>query len=180
MYVLNNITAINTDQHLPNLKFSKDNMIRRDLNPKTVEIEMQENENLYKDEISSAKDILLPNPFPNGPQNSDEDKDDRDHNDHGENQEHEDHKDTVQVETYIKIKTIMDAVHKLSEKGNERKTITFLDFSGKDIYYAFNQIYFSPDSFSILVVDMRKDPKQLCENNDICCSRFNSWTYKGN
>ena len=234
MYVLNNITAINTDQHLPILKFSKHDITRRDLNPNTVEIDMEENENIYEDENSSVEDIPLLNFIsmfkrPNGPQNSDEDtasghlfylpnttedtaitddkdtkkeckgdednakddklnddddedndKDNREREDNGKNQEHEDHEDTVQVETNIEITSIMDAVHKLSKEGNERKTITFLDFAGQDIYYAFHQIYFSPESFSILVVDMRKDPKHLCENDDMYCSRFNSWTYKGN
>lgn len=233
MCVLNNITAINTDQHLPILKFSKHDITRRDLNPKTVVIEIEENENTYEDEKSSAEDILLLNSFPmfkrpNDSQNSDDgigaecstslpvptvdtsiiddkdtkedckynednvnnkiidddsednDDDDRGHEDHEENQKHEDHEDTFQVETNIEITSIMDAVHKLSKEGNERKTITFLDFAGQDIYYAFHQIYFSPESFSILVVDMRQDPKRLCENDDMCCSRFNSWTYKGN
>ena len=234
MYVFTNITAINTDQHLPILKFYKDDITRKHLNPQTVQIDMEENENTYEDEKSNTEDVLLLNSFqtfksPNDPQNSDDgigsecssslpittvdtsitddkdteedckynednakddkliddeiednDKDDRGCEDHEENQKHEDHEDTFQVETNIEITSIMDAVHKLSKEGNERKTITFLDFAGQDIYYAFHQIYFSPESFSILVVDMRQDPKRLCENDDMCCSRFNSWTYKGN
>ena len=234
MYVLTNITAITTGQHLPILTFSKDDITRRDLNPQTVQIDMKDNENTYEYETSSTEDVPMLHSFEtfkrrNGPQNVDEDttsrhlfnlqvttedtaikedkdtkeecksdenyikddklndnddedndKDDRDHKDHGENQEHEDHGGIVQVETKIEITSIMDAVHKLSKESNGRKTITFLDFAGQDIYYAFHQIYFSPESFSILVVDMRKEPKHLCENDDICCSRFSSWTYKGN
>nr|XP_022295159.1 uncharacterized protein LOC111105268 isoform X2 [Crassostrea virginica] len=226
------IQAINTDQHLQILQFSRDDIIRKHLNPQTVQIDMEENENTYEDEKSNTEDVLLLNSFqtfksPNDPQNSDDgigsecssslpittvdtsitddkdteedckynednakddkliddeiednDKDDRGCEDHEENQKHEDHKDTFQVETNIEITSIMDAVHKLSKEGNERKTITFLDFAGQDIYYAIHQIYFSPESFSILVVDMRKDPKHLCENDDMYCNRFNSWTYK--
>ena len=119
--VLNNVTAIKTDQHLPILKISKGDITSRDVNPKTVEIDMEENENTYE-----------------------------------------------------------DAVQKLSGESNGRKTITILDFAGRDIYYAFHQIYFSQESFCILVVDMRKDPKHLCESDGIYCSRFSSWTYKGN
>ena len=134
---------------------------------------------LNKKEAKDDKDDDMDDNI-NDDDDEDNDQDDRDYEDRGENQEHEDHGDVVQVETNFEIKSIMGAVHKLSKESNERKTITFLDFAGQDIYYAFHQIYFSPESFSILVVDMRKDPKHTCENDDICCSRFNSWTYKGN
>ena len=173
MYVLTNITAINTDQHLPILQFSKDDITSKDLNLQTVQIDIEEHENSDDGIDSECLTSLLDD-------NEDNDKDDSDREDHGDNQKHEDHEDTFQVETNIEITSIMDAVHKLSKESNERKTITFLDFAGQDIYYAFHQIYFSPESFFILVVDMRKDPKHLCENDDMCYSRFNSWTYKGN
>lgn len=172
MYVLTNITAIYTDQHQPILPFSKDDITRKDLNLQTVQIDIKKKEN--SDDGSECLTPLLDD------DNKDNDKDDSGREEHEENQKHEDHEDTFQVETNIEITSIMDAVHKLSKEGNERKTITFLDFAGQNIYYAFQQIYFSPESFFILVVDMRKDPKHLCENDDMCCSRFNSWTYKGN
>nr|XP_022292748.1 probable serine/threonine-protein kinase roco6 [Crassostrea virginica] len=109
-------------------------------------------------------------------ENKDHDEDDKNDRDHGE---HKDHKDNAKVGTNIDI---MDAVQKLSREGNEKKTITFLDFAGQSIYYAFHQIYLSPETFSILVIDMEKDPKSKCDPNnskeEIYCSRFESWTYE--
>lgn len=95
------------------------------------------------------------------------------------------HQDTAKVETNIDMESIMDAVQKLSRESSEKKTITFLDFAGQSIYYAFHQIYLSPETFSILVVDMKKNPNDKCEpneksNNEIRCGRFESWTYEGN
>ena len=109
----------------------------------------------------------------------DNDKDDRVHDE----QKHPDI--TTKVEANIHMTDIMNAVKKLSRESNERKSITFLDFAGQSIYYAFHQIYLSPETFSILVVDMEKNPKKICEPNknsdyEICCSRFKSWTYEGN
>ena len=108
-----------------------------------------------------------------------EDKDDKD------NVDYKEHQDTAKVETNIDMESIMDAVQKLSKESSERKTITFLDFAGQSIYYAFHQIYLSPETFSILVVDMKKNPNDKCEpnvksNNEIRCSRFETWTYEGN
>ena len=95
-------------------------------------------------------------------------------------EEHKDHKNTANVGTHLDMAVIMDAVQKLSRETNERKRITFLDFAGQSIYYAFHQIYLSPETFSILVVDMTKDPQHICEADDNRYGRFKSWTYKGN
>lgn len=111
---------------------------------------------------------------------------DKEHDeDEKEHEEHEDPEVTAKVETNIDMASIMHAVQKLSTESYERKTITFLDFAGQSIYYAFHQIYLSRATFSILVVDMRKKPEDQCEamhvsDDDFCCSRFESWTYKGN
>ena len=161
--VLNNVTAIKSGQNLPILKISKGDITSRDSNPKTVEIDMEENENAYEDENSGAEDVLL-NSFQtfkrsNSPQNSDDgigsecstslpvttvdtsisdnedteekskgdkgnSKVDKNHDEHGENEEHVDHRDTIKAETNIEMKSIMDAVQKLSGESNERKTIT--------------------------------------------------------
>lgn len=216
--VLNNVTAIKTNQHLPIFKISKGDITSRDLNPKTVEIDMEENENTYEDENSGAEDVLL-NSFQTFKRSDDgigsecstslpvatvdtsisdnEDteekskgdkgnsKVDKNHDNHGENEEHVDHRDTVKAETNIEMRSIMDAVQKLSGESNVRKTITILDFAGHDIYYAFHQIYLSGATFSILVVDMSKEFEDPCKptnvsDDDFCCSRFESWTYKGN
>lgn len=53
---------------------------------------------------------------------------------------------------------IMDAVKHVSEKSHRRPKITFFDFAGQSMYYAFHQVYLSPKTFCILVVDMSKSP----------------------
>lgn len=103
----------------------------------------------------------------------------------GDKDKNEDYENSAKVETNIDIASIIDAVQKLTIEGNDKKTITFLDFAGQSIYYAFHQIYFSHATFCILVVDMSKNPEDKCEakhvsDNDFCCSRYESWTYKGN
>lgn len=75
---------------------------------------------------------------------------------------------------------IMDAVKELSSDDHLCPRITFLDFAGQSMYYAFQQIYFSAKTCYILVVDMTKKPnEQVHETDDVCCSLFESWTYKG-
>lgn len=75
---------------------------------------------------------------------------------------------------------IMDFVKELSSYNQMCPRITFLDFAGQSMNYAFQQIYFSPKSCYILVVDMTKNPnEQVHETNEKCCSLFESWTYKG-
>lgn len=78
------------------------------------------------------------------------------------------------------IKEFTDYVNDLLKKNAKKQRITFLDFAGHSMYYAFHQIYLSPKTFYILVVDMEKDPNTPCETNEIYGSRFASWTYKGN
>ena len=114
--------------------------------------------------------------------NKDNDGDNKDQGDHAEDKDHE---DTTKAKTSINMASITDVVQKLSREGDERKTITFLDFAGQSIYYAFHQIYLSGATFSILVVDMSKEFEDPCKptnvsDDDFCCSRFESWTYKGN
>lgn len=70
---------------------------------------------------------------------------------------------------------------KFLSKSPENSQITFLDFAGQSIYYAFHQIYLSPKAVYILVVDMtksfdEKDP--TIPHKDL--TRFEEWTYKGN
>lgn len=78
------------------------------------------------------------------------------------------------------ISKIMDAVKDLSNENHLRPRITFLDFAGQSMYYAFQQIYFSPKTCYILVVDMTKKPDEKVLETDVkCCSLFESWTYKG-
>lgn len=75
---------------------------------------------------------------------------------------------------------IMDAVKELSSDDHLCPRITFLDFAGQSMYYAFQQIYFSAKTCYILVVDMTKKPnEQVHGTDDRCCSLFESWTYKG-
>lgn len=75
---------------------------------------------------------------------------------------------------------MIDAVKELSCDDYLCPRITFLDFAGQSMYYAFQQIYFSAKTCYILVVDMTKKPnEQVHETDDRCCSLFESWTYKG-
>lgn len=80
------------------------------------------------------------------------------------------------------ISTLMDAVKEMSNENNIRPHITFLDFAGQKMYYAFHQIYLSPKTFYILVVDMTKGFEEKVEGNNTGergCSGFDSWLYKG-
>lgn len=84
-------------------------------------------------------------------------------------------------EKYALLK-IMDAVKHLSSKSDLRPRITFLDFAGQSVYYAFHQIYLSPKTCYILVVDMSKrfdEQVHKLDSNEKGCSRFESWTYQG-
>lgn len=64
-----------------------------------------------------------------------------------------------------------------------RPRITFLDFAGQSMYYAFLQIFLRPKSCSILVVDMTKSLNDKVgdqDDNEQECSQFSSWRYIGN
>lgn len=63
-----------------------------------------------------------------------------------------------------------------------RPLITFLDIPGPSLFYAFLQIYSSPKTCYIMVVDMTKSPNdQVLEHVDkIDCSRTKPWKYQGN
>lgn len=81
------------------------------------------------------------------------------------------------------ISKIIDDVTKLPNENLIRPRITFLDFAGQSLYYAFHQIYLSPKTCYILVVDMTKSPKEQVREPDVVafdCKRFKSWTYTGN
>lgn len=75
---------------------------------------------------------------------------------------------------------IMDVVKQVSSETHLHPRITFLDFAGQSTYYAFHQIYLSPKTCYILVVDMTKGPdEQDSEIDEKTGSRFESWTFKG-
>ena len=74
---------------------------------------------------------------------------------------------------------IRKAVHYLSEHPRNSR-ITFLDFAGESIYYVSHQIYLSPKTVYILVVDMSKEPDEIeTKTPENKLTRFESWTYKG-
>lgn len=78
------------------------------------------------------------------------------------------------------LSKIMDAVKYLSMENHICPRVTFLDFAGQSIYYAFHQIFFSPKTCYILVVDMTKNlDDKVTVTDDKCCSLFKSWTYEG-
>lgn len=81
--------------------------------------------------------------------------------------------------------------NELSGRKHLPTQVTFLDFAGQSMYYAFHQIFLSPKTFYILVVDMTKRLDDKVEEhldrkgkspgrNETLCSRFQSWEYKGN
>lgn len=89
--------------------------------------------------------------------------------------------DTNAEENYA-ISKVMDAVKDLSNETILHPHITFLDFTGKNMFYDFLQINLSPKTFYILVVDMTKSLNEMVdvpESNEMHCSRFESWTYGG-
>lgn len=76
--------------------------------------------------------------------------------------------------------TILDAVRNLSRKDRRHPRITLLDFGGQSMYYAFHQIFLSPKTFYILVLDMSKSlDEKVNETEDTCGGQFEFWTYKG-
>lgn len=79
------------------------------------------------------------------------------------------------------ISKIMDALKQLSNEKDLRPRITFLDFAGQSLYYAFHQIYLSPKTCYILVLDMTKRFNEIHvpDTDEECASRFTSWTYEG-
>lgn len=84
------------------------------------------------------------------------------------------------VDENYAISKIMDAVNQLSKEKEVRPRVTFLDFAGQSLYYAFHQIYLSPKTCYILVMDMTKEFKdEVPDTDEQCASRFKSWTYRG-
>lgn len=80
------------------------------------------------------------------------------------------------------ISKLMHAVRMLMNETDLRQRITFVDFAGS-LYYAFHQIFLSPKSCPILVVDMTKPLDETVDDSytdEKCCSLFKSWTYRGN
>lgn len=73
---------------------------------------------------------------------------------------------------------ILEALEQLNENPSSR--ITFIDFAGQSMYYAFHQIYLSPETCYILVVDMTKGYDEKVDTDETVTSRFVNWTYKGN
>lgn len=74
----------------------------------------------------------------------------------------------------------MDAVKELSNDNHMCPRITFLDFAGQSMDYAFQQIYLGAKTCYILVVDMKKHfDEHVNEKYERCCSLFESRTYKG-
>lgn len=77
------------------------------------------------------------------------------------------------------IQTNPDDTSFLSEKRKNDR-ISFINFSGQHIYYAFHQTYLSPNAVYILVLDMTKGFDEKEPNNPhTVLAEFESWTYKG-
>lgn len=92
----------------------------------------------------------------------------------------ESHPDLSDNEQYAMSK-ILDVVKQLSDETHLRPRITFLDFAGQSLYYAFHQFYLSPKTCYILVMDMTKClDEQEREKDGKAGGYFESYTYKGN
>ena len=77
------------------------------------------------------------------------------------------------------IQTSPDDTSFLSEKRKNDR-ISFINFGGQHIYYAFHQTYLSPNAVYILVLDMTKGFDEKEPNNPhTVLAQFESWTYKG-
>lgn len=82
----------------------------------------------------------------------------------------------------IAASELMDYVRAMTGKDYLGPQITFLDFAGQKMYYSYHQIYLSPGTFYILVVDMTKKPDdkvEVTKTDEKGCTRFDSWVYKG-
>lgn len=87
--------------------------------------------------------------------------------------------DTKEEDKESVVKEIIHSVTQLVKDKARKPRITFLDFAGQGDYYAFHQIYLSPQTFYILVVDMSKKFDHENKLDEECGSRFTSWKYKG-
>ena len=77
------------------------------------------------------------------------------------------------------IQTSPDDTSFLSEKRKNDR-ISFINFGGQNIYYAFHQTYLSRNAVYILVLDMTKGFEEKEPNNPhTVLAQFESWTYKG-
>lgn len=90
---------------------------------------------------------------------------------------------------------IMDAVNHVSEKSHRRSKITFFDFAGQTMYYAFHQVYLCPKHSvfwslicqKVLMInpcDCFEKTEQMktdeeTETAEKGVTRFDSWTLKG-
>lgn len=87
----------------------------------------------------------------------------------------------------IAASELMDYVRAMTGTNYQGPQITFLDFAGQKMYYSYHQIYLSPGTFYILVVDMTKKPNDKVQvsnekfevSDEKGCTGFDSWTYKG-
>lgn len=92
--------------------------------------------------------------------------------------------DETDVSEYdITVQTLSE-----SYKDKNRKVVSFFDFAGQFAYYACHHIYFSPNNFYILVIDITKKLNDVVYNDSepsdpkdrIKGSVYSKWTYLGN
>lgn len=84
----------------------------------------------------------------------------------------------VKIDGEDNITSDAGAMNTILETINNR--ITFFEFAGESIYYVSHQIYLSPKTVYILVVDMSKDPDEKVSTTlQNKLTQFESWTYKG-
>ena len=98
-----------------------------------------------------------------------------------ENQEimNEDTVTEMEISTKTCFEKDPDDTSFMSEKRKNDR-ISFINFGGQHIYYAFHQTYLSPNAVYILVLDMTKGFDEKEPNNPhTVLAQFESWTYKG-
>lgn len=139
---------------------------------------MEESENVETDFLNDAKENIKLIQL--APRNTPLNEEDKPHQILEKNKTNSYTKPFSDESAKCAFSKIMDAVEELSSDDHLCPRITFQDFAGQSLYYAFQQIYFSAKTCYILVVDMTKKPNaQVRETGDRCCSLFDFWTYKG-
>jgi hypothetical protein len=61
------------------------------------------------------------------------------------------------------------------------KNVTMTDFAGQCAYYASHQIFLSPRSFFLLVLNMKKNLDDVVDG-EVCCQKgsvYGEWTFRG-
>uniref|UniRef100_A0A8W8NYB5 COR domain-containing protein n=1 Tax=Magallana gigas TaxID=29159 RepID=A0A8W8NYB5_MAGGI len=198
------IQSVNKEDTLPTILFSKEKLemgLKATAGQKTEEEADQpgvRGNNLFVEKSSQKKTENIPRDVPKTPANNNDAEKERESIPEPQdkifvqnqlspntNETHDkdietNEDDKINFEKYAILK-IKDAVNELLNETDMRPRITFLDFAGQSMYYAFHQIFLRPKSCSILVVDMTKSLNDIVDfqdENEKECSQFASWRFR--